>query len=251
MLTVGIDLAAEAVRTAVAWLDWSPGGARVRDIRIGADDDLVVEALTGADKAGVDCPFGWPDGFVDFVTAHRAGHVDVPAGTPGRVWRRELTHRVTDRVVHDLTGRRPLSVSADRIGHTAMRCAALLAELARRGLPVDRGGGGAVVEVYPAASLRCWGLPHEGYKKDLGALGRLADGLRAAAPWLDLGPYDGCCRSSDHAMDAVVAALTARAAARGLVTAPTPEQTRRARSEGWIALPSSPLAALRPGGTAG
>jgi hypothetical protein len=31
-----------------------------------------------------------------------------------------------------------------------MRCAILLAELARRGHPVDRTGTGKVVEVYPA-----------------------------------------------------------------------------------------------------
>ncbi|WP_281398007.1 hypothetical protein [Actinomadura alba] len=37
-----------------------------------------------ADKAGIDCPLGWPDAFVDFVTAHRAGHVVTPAGLDGR-----------------------------------------------------------------------------------------------------------------------------------------------------------------------
>ncbi|MEV1178854.1 DUF429 domain-containing protein, partial [Nonomuraea sp. NPDC049784] len=133
MLTVGVDLAAEAVRTAVAWLDWSAGRARLVRVVVGADDDVIVEAVMGASKAGIDCPLGWPDRFVDFVTAHRAGHVQVPEGLAGRAWRRDLALRVTDQVVHQQTGLTPLSVSADRIGHATMRCAALLAELARRG----------------------------------------------------------------------------------------------------------------------
>ena len=44
-----------------------------------------------------------------------------------------------------------------------MRCAGLLSKLASRGQPVDRAGTGAVAEVYPAASLKCWSLPYRGY----------------------------------------------------------------------------------------
>ncbi|TMR99467.1 DUF429 domain-containing protein [Nonomuraea basaltis] len=243
MLTVGIDLAAEAVRTAVAWLDWSAGRGRLVRVEVGADDALIVEAVMGASKAGVDCPLGWPDRFVDFVTAHRAGHVQVPEGLAGRAWRRDLALRVTDQVVHAQTGLTPLSVSADRIGHATMRCAALLAELARRGRPVDRRGGGAVVEVYPAACLKRWGLPYRGYKRaaNLTELGRLADRLLEAAPWLELGGYEPLCRASDDAIDAVVSALAARASALGLVTVPAGEQDGVARTEGWIALPTTPL----------
>ncbi|MCO6009799.1 DUF429 domain-containing protein [Actinoallomurus purpureus] len=249
MLTVGVDLAAEAGNTALAWLDWDSGGCSVRGIDRACEDGMLVDALMAADKAGIDCPLGWPVPFVEFVAAHRSGHVDVPAGTRGRDWRRNLALRLTDRVVHERTGLTPLSVSADRIGHTAMRCAALLSHLARAGRPVDRCGTGVVVEVYPAASLRSWGLPHRGYKRpeDAAALGRLVDALRAAAPWLDLGPHESLCRRSHDATDAVVAALTARAAFRGLATTPEAHQIEAARSEGWIALPTSPLTDLRPG----
>ncbi|GAA3609146.1 DUF429 domain-containing protein [Nonomuraea rosea] len=213
MWTVGIDLAAEAVRTAVAWLNWSAGRARLDRVEVGADDGLIVEAVMGATKAGVDCPLGWPDKFVDFVTAHRMGNVEVPEGRTGRAWRRDLALRVTDQVVYEETGLTPLSVPADRIGHAAMRCAAILAELARRGRPVDRRGGGAVVEVYPAACLKRWGLPYRGYKRaaNLVELDMLVDRLLAAAPWLELGEYEPLCRASDDATDAVVSALAARA----------------------------------------
>jgi predicted nuclease with RNAse H fold len=245
-LTVGVDLAAEAARTAVAWIDWSVGGARVRKIDLGADDDLIVAAIMAADKAGIDCPLGWPDRFVEFVSAHRAGRVEVPSDTPGRDWRRDLALRVTDQVTRELTGLIPLSVSADRIGHAAMRCAAVLARLAQRGRPVDRRGDGVVVEVYPAASLKAWGLPHRGYKRaqNRRALGDLLDGLAMVAPWLDLGAAETACRSSDDATDAVIAALAARAAALGRATAPAPRHRDAAATEGWIALPTGPLSDL-------
>jgi predicted nuclease with RNAse H fold len=247
MLTVGVDLAAEPDGTAIAYLEWSAGRASLRDLVVGANDDTIVEAVRQGDKVGIDCPLGWPAPFVEFVAAHQAGNLSVPPDLPGRDWRRRLAYRLTDLAVREATGQRPLSVAADRIGHTAMRAAGLLTRLAADGYPVDRTGSGVVVEVYPAASLRCWGLPHQGFKgaKNLTALDELVARLQQAAPWLDLAGYETECRSSDHALDAVVAALTARAAAQGLVTVPGIDQLDAARSEGWIALPTSPISDLR------
>ena len=194
-------------------------------------------------KAGIDCPLGWPEDFVAFVAVHQSGHVTVPAGLTGKQWRRKLAWRVTDEAVRAETGLIPLSVAADRIGHAAMRCAGLLAQLARQDQPVDRCGGGVVGEVYPAASLKRWGLPHRGYKRPHNAnpLEALIDDLLVAAPWLDPGPHESLCRASHDATDAVIAALTARAAQKDLVTRPDERQRAAARSEGWIALPTSAL----------
>lgn len=245
MLTVGVDLAAQPQRTAVAWLDWTADGCSVREVRLGCDDDAVVGALREADKSGVDCPLGWPVRFVEFVRAHGAGHVPIP---PGGDWRRELTLRLTDRIVHDRIGMTPLSVSADKIGHVAMRCAVLLARLADEGRSVDRAGGGPVVEVYPAASLSRWGLDHRSYKRaqNVARLGALVDALHDRAPWLAFGSYEKLCRESDDATDAVVAALTARACALGCTEGPDEYQLEAARTEGWIALPEGSLDELRP-----
>lgn len=247
MLTVGVDLAAEAERTAVAWIEWSSGGARIREVVCGADDGVILAAIAEAQKAGIDCPLGWPDEFVAFVAAHQAGHVTVPVGVAGREWRRRLTLRLTDRVVQAETGLTPLSVAADRIGHVALRCAWLLAQLAGRGQAVDRSGSGTVVEVYPAASLKTWGFDrHRGYKRpgDAEALGHLVDQLGDAAAWLDFGGTESVCRRSHDATDAVVAALTARAASRNLVSVPRAGQEPTARTEGWIAVPTAPLSQL-------
>jgi predicted nuclease with RNAse H fold len=246
MLTVGVDLAAEPAGTALAVIEWSPGRARLSEVVVGADDAVLLDRIGRADKAGIDCPLGWPAAFVEFVSAHRDGHVTVPAGVAGLVWRRRLAYRVTDGIVRTATGRWPLSVAADRIGHTAMRAAALLAALAGAGRPVDRAGTGVVVEVYPAASLRVWGLPDRGYKRtaNLARLDDLVDRLTERARWLDLGPHEALCRRSDHAIDAVLAAITARCAAIGATAEPDPDQVDLARVEGWIAVPTTPLSGL-------
>jgi predicted nuclease with RNAse H fold len=83
VLTVGVDLAAEPARTALAWVVWKAGRAEITELTCGADDDVILAALAGADKAGIDCPLGWPEAFVAFVADHQAGHVAVPAGRPG------------------------------------------------------------------------------------------------------------------------------------------------------------------------
>jgi predicted nuclease with RNAse H fold len=156
VITAGIDLAAMPERTALASIEWTDGRAVIKDITCPADDDVIVKAIEQADKTGIDCPLGWPSAFTDFIAAHHAGHVSIPKDSSGAGWRRELTMRRTDIFVRNQVPVMPLSVSADRLAHVAMRCAVLLAKLDSAGRPVDRTGSGPVVEVYPAASLRSW-----------------------------------------------------------------------------------------------
>jgi predicted nuclease with RNAse H fold len=249
MRSLGIDLAAEPPDTAACEITWLADSARGRLYTDRLDDDRLLALIESADKVGIDCPFGWPQPFVDAVASHANA-----AGWPGRgqlgmSHRRSLRYRLTDEVVHQQVGIWPLSVSTDRIGVTAMRCAALLDALAAAGHPVDRVGGGRVVEVYPAAALKHWGLPHNRYKKKEGAIvrGQALDKLLVtlSALILDEDALDRC-RHSDDAFDALVCALVARAAALGLTTLPGPgNQTERARVEGWIHLPTSDLPRLQ------
>lgn len=243
MRTVGVDLAAEPTNTAVAIVDWSGGTATVVSVRVGQDDDHVLAAISEATRVGLDCPLGWPDPFIDFLIAQRGGSVSAPTDLAGR---RLLAYRETDRAVTALTGLRPLSVAADRIGHAAMRAAGILAKLAESGQPVDRGGDGLVVEAYPAAALKQWGFPHSGYKqgRNLEVLERQVDALRRRLPGLDLADHATLCRRSDDAFDAVVCALIARSAALGKVCRPDSRQAELARTEGWIVVPTCELTAL-------
>jgi predicted nuclease with RNAse H fold len=250
MLTVGVDLSAEEPRTWMASISWHRASAEVIALESNVSNQRIIEASRTADKVGIDCPFGWPVPFVDFVQEHLQGDVHVRDGQP-IAWRRELAYRSTDRFVTNETGLRPLSVAADRIAHPAMRCAALLSDMRAANVPVDRSGvQGRVVEVYPAGSLKVWNLIHRGYKRlaNVASLDSLVAELLTAAPWLHLGAYEMHCRRTDDAFDAVVAALSARAAALGLTWPPPPSLADTATREGWIALPRENTLALLTNG---
>jgi predicted nuclease with RNAse H fold len=215
----------------------------VSEVRVGVEDDVVLQHARTADKVGIDCPLGWPDAFVAFIRDHH-DHKPVPPyeGTAGQ-WRRSLANRLTDIRVRDRLGMTPLSVSTDRIGLTAMRAARLQTRLLEAGLAIDRTGDGLVVEVYPAAGLNYWNLNHRQYKgtKNAPALGSLVTALVDRASWLHLGEHEEACRRSDHAFDAVIAALLARAAAVGKTLVPSDAEREIAAREGWIALPTCTL----------
>ena len=84
MITAGIDSGAQPARTAVASIKWTVGRAVIENVVARADDEAILQVVKQAGKTGIDCPFGWPDAFVEFVTSHRAGHLDVPADGHGQ-----------------------------------------------------------------------------------------------------------------------------------------------------------------------
>ncbi len=245
--TVGIDLAAQPARTALAVVVWDPGSAAVSELIRPVFDDQIVAAVQDCDRAGFDVPLGWPAPFTAFIQKHKG---DTHAPLPDADAWRDLAYRETDRVVAESFRKTPLSVSTDRIGLAAFRGATLLARLRDAGVDVSRDGTGRILEAYPAVALMQWGLgvngPYKGTDRGRASanLTLLVDALLTAAPWLDLGPHEERCRSNDDAFDAVICALIARAHHLGLCTAPTREQQQRARTEGWIAVPEAPLAAL-------
>jgi hypothetical protein len=158
MNVLGIDLAAQPVDTGVVMLEVPPTGLpTVTTIGGKYSDDVLVRLVADVDYVGVDAPLGWPVTFVSAVSAH-----DRLDTWLGKVDRSELCFRRTDHRVRSLTGRWPLSVSADKLGVVAMRCAFLQERFAREawgGLRQPRDGSGRLVETYPAATLQLLGLP--------------------------------------------------------------------------------------------
>ena len=242
MLTVGVDFAAQAKKTAACVIRWTVASARVEQLEIGLDDAAFCAFDDPRfDRVGVDCPFGWPTPFVEAITAHHLFEPWPGRNLPPDPFRRTLRLRRTDEYVKKTTGLNPLSVSASLLGVTAMRLATLLDRLAADGEGVDRAGTGRFVEVYPAAALKRWELPNTGYKTGTGkldVLSELMDTLHSRAPWLELpGNVDHMCRSSDHAFDALISALVARAAALDLTDPPPADAAQAVRTKGWIHLP--------------
>lgn len=120
-----------------------------------------------------------------------------------------------------------------------MRAAAVLSRLPAK---VALDGSGVVMEVYPSIALRQWGYPPRGYKGKKGSAVReeiVFRFLAETSEWLAISPtVRERCAVSDHALDALVAALVARAAAIDLVLAIPPTFTEEAIREGWIAVPT-------------
>ncbi len=214
------------------------------------NDDRLVLAAQRADVIGVDSPLGWPAAFVSAVTAHRALQP-----WPGPTKRATLTHRETDRAVRALGVGTPLSVSADKLGSVAMRCALLQRRWAEEvwTRPASRDGSGPLVETYPAAALKAWHVESKGYKnrrdKDEArrVRGKVVDAIGGAVgAWLDLQLIRARCITSDHVLDALVCALVAISAKSGATHVPPLDQRQVALIEGWIHVPSRPLAAIAP-----
>lgn len=252
MLTLGVDLSADARKTAACLIAWQAGEARVQRPVLGLKDGALLDLMAGGnghpapDWVGIDAPFGWP---APFVAAIRAWQEGGPWAAPDAAARVSLRYRATDLHCEGVS-RRALSVSTDRIGVTAMRCATLLTALAqRRGLdrPLDRAGADRVVEVYPGAALPLWSdeeqgalLDPQGYKGDDDTKRQaLLQALLETAPWLVLdADTRALCERNDDALDAVLASLITRAAALGRTIPPqTPEHREAARQEGWLHLP--------------
>lgn len=235
----GIDLAADPARTGAALLREDEAGRLVVDRAwLGADDDALVDLVDEAVTTGVDVPFGWPRRFVEHVQAHAAGTTVAPDDT-GRDWRRSLALRRTDLVVWDKVGALPLSVATDKIAYPALRWSALEARLRDAGVDCPRDGSGRACEVYPAAALKTWGLPHRGYKKAANADVRrqLVDQLQELHPQLDFNGHADACVQTDDVLDAVIAALVAREAAHGRTMRPSADEHEDALVEGWIHVP--------------
>jgi hypothetical protein len=209
---------------------------------LNVNDQFIVDSTREAEKLGIDCALGWPIEFVDFLKSYSQSSFSQIDGDMS--WRRRMAYRETDRAVREFTGRWPLSVSTDRLGLTAMRCAGLLSKLSADGVEIDRTGAGKVVEIYPGASLRLWGFDTSGYRASATARAVLLERVQQAAPGFEPGDFAELMIESCDAFDSVIANFAARSAQVGLSTRPTIANAQRAQAEGWIALPETTIAAL-------
>ncbi|MGI5459760.1 DUF429 domain-containing protein [Streptomyces sp. CA-249302] len=259
-VTVGVDLAASARRTAVCRAVWGDEGGLAVEFPVPDGDEELLALVRDADKTGLDCPLGWPSGFVATVLAHHQGvRLPVPERFEGRADGRAgldpLRFRLTDDLTWKATAMRPpLSVSTDLLGVVALRAARLLDVLEATGVEVPRDGSGPVAEVYPAAALRLWGIrPARSYKNAAPEAREVREhivGAIEAGLGLPLTEpvRDRCVDSHDH-LDALVCALVARAVmVRNTRWPQTAGERSAAGQEGWIHLPTGDLAVLRAPG---
>jgi predicted nuclease with RNAse H fold len=249
--TYGVDLAAQAKKTAVCMIEWGVDGrGRVDCPGIGADDDEILAQMARDDVAvtAIDAPFGWPIAYAETLLEY-AAHGCWPDPPGVQLQQDAMRLRVTDRAVYEETKLTPLSVSTDKIGVVAMRCARVLAaHWQASGEPPDRSGVRGIIEVYPAAALLQWGISQRSGVSDPGTYkgnspaarnrrGRIIEAIVGLAPWLEINEkVRVVCADSDDCLDALICALVARAyeLRRTLPMADLPA----AQGEGWIHLPT-------------
>jgi predicted nuclease with RNAse H fold len=233
MLTLGIDLAAQPQDTAGCEVRWHQTHAEIVNWHNRLNDEQILTLIGKADKVGIDVPLGWPTEFVRAVYRSQSPNKKWP-----NVSMRRFRLRATDRFVAENTGIWPLSVSTDRIGIPAARAASILSNLPSK---VDGTGIGRIVEVYPAAALKTWGFDFRGYKGKQGKTVRdnlvrvWAQQTEVWGRWTD--EALAAARKDDNLFDAVIASTVARCAALDLTLPIPPGLKRRARIEGWIAVP--------------
>lgn len=247
-ITLGIDLAAQDKNTAACRMIWSQGVGTVDKVFDGNDcsDEkllgLIAAVVREGGTVGIDAPFGWPDAFIHQLIEYRdlgrwstQPKPEVPS---------PLCYRATDVYLKlgsdppaGFKGIHPLSVSTDRIGVVAMRCARLLSHLADRGIPRDPLGR-QVVEVYPGGALRRWRLAAKDYKHDAAVRVALLQQPPLNAVVVPPARSEQII-GTDHAFDALLSALVARDVALGLDDLHRPGDDGTLRREGWIRMPMS------------
>jgi predicted nuclease with RNAse H fold len=250
--TLGIDLSTETTNTGICVIHWAEGRARVEFPEAMFSPRALSEAIAEGGWVAIDAPFGWPQDFVEAVRRWST------KSTWTTVASKRLRLRATDRVLAE-HGYNPLSVTSDRIAATARYAAKLLADAySLKGLAVERVCG-PIVEAYPVVALNEWGLRHDRRKKfratkDKSPSYKQAKGseereriVRAlgnkTCEWLDIGDASRRCGERDHDLDALLCALVARAASKGLTVMPeaepllAPRDRRLVSAEGWIHRP--------------
>lgn len=194
-------------------------------------------AAGGYQAAGIDAPFSLPDRYVRRVGGHAAllrlvgsrAVVARPFISGG-----DLVHLVAARppplappkplrdteacwVGMGVNVRSPLWNGARPGAPMTAACITLLHRASRPIWPWSTQGAGLLVEAFPAAQLRTWGLPHQGY--DGGAAAAVATRrtiLRAVSSRLHVGTWSPTLLGSADALDAVLCAWAAIAVSSAL-----------------------------------
>jgi len=238
-IVIGVDCATEDERTGVAFGVSDAGDCRIEQAMLEADlpsiPSRVRDCVQSAGRVliAIDSPLGWPAPLGTVLAGHSAGE-PMP-----EICADELFARTCDQYVHRALRKKPLEVGADRIARTARRALELLGQISRTleqrvelawdsrfEAPV------AVIEVYPAATLRALGHPKGGYKRDEDTrqrdqiLARLAGETRIAGEAALRG------REQPDVLDAMICVLAGHDFLAGRCQ--PPENAALAVKEGWI-----------------
>jgi predicted RNase H-like nuclease len=238
---IGIDCATENAKVGLARGVWENGQVRVLCTKRGTGKG-VADLATQIAKwipyksrtlLALDAPLGWPKPLGPTLKDHKAGQaISIEAN--------QLFRRDTDRFMIETIGQRPLDVGADRIARTARTALALLGklrELTEQCIPLAwdpvLDEDTSAIEVYPAATLKVYGIRASGYKQRTKREER-EEILSALEKYMILPAPPDSERMLQNAdvLDAVICVLAA--ADFILDRAIAPNKREVAEKEGWI-----------------
>ena len=232
-IVIGIDCAVDPKKRGVAIGSYD--GTMCTVVLPSAKTDkevalLVSQCVKQSDRIllAMDAPLGWPAALGNVLNSHQAG--DPISADANSLFRRE-----TDQFIKEKIGKQPLDVGADRIARTAHSALGILAaidfEVPLAWLP--NFSGTAAIEVYPAATLKAYGLPNTGYKtmehrntreQILLGLSKSIESLMDKQSILD----------NADTLDAVVCVLAGLDFIKDNCYKPSTTQQELAYKEGWI-----------------
>lgn len=246
---ISIDCATSDSKVGLALSDYDGAAVVLRGAGISSRAapaaDRIVDWVRGYHSSvlfAIDAPLGWPAPMGDVLIRPLAGQ---PVNTAPN----EMFRRTTDRFMHDIHGKTPLDVGADRIARTAHSALTLLATLSRRldcDIPlvwtpgVD---GVRAIEVYPAATLIAHGFRSSGYKQPA-HIGQRREMVAALDGRFNVADFAAQLTSLPDALDATVCILAAKDFLED--RCPCPANRGLAEREDWIwtSMPTASLDAV-------
>ena len=195
--------------------------------------DIIRDWIQTGDKVilAIDAPLGWPEDMGNALRHHLAGQtLSVESNL--------LFRRETDRFIKKALGKQPLDVGADRIARTAHAALKIIGELQlaintkiEMAWNPEKLNGVSIIEVYPAATLQCYGIRSGGYKAKEQRDER-DEILNELSKFVDIQCDLLQMRQSADVLDSAVCLLAAKDFLNGDVH--FPNDYKKAEKEGWI-----------------
>ena len=234
---IGMDCATEAQKVGLSMGIYDNHSISLIETKLGSDGRSVVEIIANWIKYdekvvfAIDAPLGWPEDLGTSLYHHSAGQaLSVEANL--------LFRRATDRFIKKTLGKQPLDVGADRIARTAYAAVKIIDEL-RKFLKCNiemawnpnNINGVSVIEVYPAATLQCYGIRNGSYK-DKAQRSERKEILNGLLQVMNIRCDSKAMIQSADVLDGAVCLLAAKDFLDGKVY--FPDDIEKAKKEGWI-----------------
>lgn len=247
MVLIGLDAASDPENFGYAIGRWTRGTVHIESTGVlglspcldeGAVPQPDVSEILGVMRrserglVAVDAPLGWPMAMGSALATHQAGDFIAEAR------KENFFRRRTDRLLRERGMGNPLEVGADRIARATHQALNVLHKLGSSMRPVPLAWSvdfpeWAVIEVYPAATLKARGAPFSKYKRPSmrGVRLQIAHHPDIASVLPQLSDR---VDAIEHVFDACLCLLAAADFLLGEVAYPAPDDLDAARKEGWI-----------------